>query len=92
MRRFSDPADFVCGTYLIEFDSRSKASDFIARLNDCPLWPIMTRGPGKNQVFVLAVELRRQSLGDFSEEHNQPGDAAGDRSHDRYTPEPTDAS
>jgi hypothetical protein len=70
MSRFSDPGDFVCGTYLIEFDSGGKASEFIERFRGCPVWPIVTRGPVQNQIFVLAVELRRQSHGDFSQEHN----------------------
>jgi hypothetical protein len=60
----------MCGTYVFEFRTESEASNFIERFRRCPIWPIVTRGLQGNQVFILALELRRQAHGDFSQEHN----------------------
>jgi len=70
MRLFSDPDDFMCGIYVIEFESDKKADRFIQIYKACPVWPIVTKGIKENQAFVLAVELRHQAHGDFSQEHN----------------------
>lgn len=70
MSSFSAPDDFMCGIYLVEFASPDEADRFIERYRDCPVWPVVTRGVQANQVFILAVELKRQVHGDFSQEHN----------------------
>jgi hypothetical protein len=66
MSQFSAPNEFMCGTYVIEFDSDIMVSTFVERYASCPVWPIVTKGPREKQVFVLAVELKRQAHGDFS--------------------------
>jgi hypothetical protein len=68
--RVSNPTDFLCGLYVFEFDSAKEAGCFIKRYSACPVWPIVTRGIDENQVFVLAMELKHQMHGDFSQEHN----------------------
>jgi hypothetical protein len=70
MSRFSDPSDFMCGIYAIEFGSDAEAGVFIERYAGCPVWPIITQGVRENEVIIVAVELNRQAHGDFSQERN----------------------
>ena len=42
----------------------------VPRFKNCPNWPIATNGINENEVFILAVELKKQQHGDFSEENN----------------------
>lgn len=67
---YFDPDEMRCGLYIISFEQREEALKFIARFKACPNWPILTTGPNENEVFVLALELKRQQHGDFSEDNN----------------------
>jgi hypothetical protein len=35
MSRFSDPSEFMCGIYAVEFDSHIEASAYAERYADC---------------------------------------------------------
>lgn len=70
MSRFSTPDDFMCGIYIISLESKVKADSFIKKYSDCPVWPIVTHSLSEDQVLVLALELKSQFHGDFSQESN----------------------
>ncbi len=70
MSIFDHPDDFMCGVYRITFASAQKARAFIDRYRACPVWPAVTPGRSEEEVFVLAVELKAQQHGDFSQENN----------------------
>ncbi len=70
MTCFSNQDDFMSGLYLIDFASTGEAESFIAQYKGCPVWPIVNRGTKDNQVFILAIELKQQQHGDFSQEGN----------------------
>jgi hypothetical protein len=62
--------DFMGGIYIIEFESTTDVDMFIERFRGCPVWPIVTRGIRDGQVFILAIELKKQKHGDFSQQNN----------------------
>lgn len=70
MKIISDPNAFMCGIYVVKFDSNIEAQNFIEQYNNCPIWPIVTQGTKENEVFILAIELKNQLHGDFSQEEN----------------------
>lgn len=61
---------FMSGIYVIKFKTEKEAASFISIYSTCPIWPIVTKGKNDNEVFILAVELKRQKHGDFSENNN----------------------
>jgi hypothetical protein len=65
--QFAAPDDFMSGIYLIEFPTPEKAVAFIIRFANCPAWPVVTRGTKDTEVLVLALELKCQQHGDFSQ-------------------------
>jgi hypothetical protein len=60
----------MAGIYLIDFASPVEAERFVARYENCPVWPVVTQGMESHHVFILAVELKYQQHGDFSQEGN----------------------
>jgi hypothetical protein len=70
MRSFSKKSDFMGGIYIVKLDSNKEVNKFIERYKGCPVWPIVTKGVKENQVFILAIELRWQQHGDFTQENN----------------------
>ena len=70
MNCFSKADDFMGGIFIIELGSPEDVDKFIIRFRDCPVWPIVTKGVKENQVFILALELKHQKHGDFSQEKN----------------------
>jgi len=62
--------DLMGGIYDVDFESTNEVDKFIERNRDCPVWPIVTKGFRENQVFILAIELRQQKHGDFSQKKN----------------------
>jgi len=70
MNCFSKADDFMGGIYIIELGSPEDVDKFINRYRDCPVWPIVTKGVKENQVFILAIELKHQEHGDFTQENN----------------------
>ena len=70
MSIFTKVDDFMGGMYLIEFGSGENADEFIDRYQGCPVWPIITKGAQENQVLIVAIELKAQRHGDFTQENN----------------------
>ncbi|KPJ88328.1 MAG: hypothetical protein AMJ53_17000 [Gammaproteobacteria bacterium SG8_11] len=70
MSRYTVPKDFMCGLYTIRFGSEREANHFIKRFSGCPVWPILSHGLKKNDVVILALELKEQRHGDFTQENN----------------------
>jgi hypothetical protein len=70
MSQFVVPDDFMCGIYLVVFATQEKAGDFVARFSECPVWPVVTPGVLDTQVLILALELKSQNHGDFSQSSN----------------------
>ena len=60
----------MCGAYVFEMASADEARRMILRFSGCPNWPVISQGPNENEVFVLAVELKAQRHGDFSDDNN----------------------
>ena len=60
----------MCGAYILEMANPDEASRIISKFSRCPNWPVITKGPKENEVFILAIELKRQCHGDFSEDNN----------------------
>ena len=65
-----DLAAFRCGLYAVTFETPEQAADFVARYRACPNWPVIAVGPTAHQVFIVAIELRCQQHGDFSQTGN----------------------
>ena len=57
----------MCGAYVLEMANADEASRLISKFSRCPNWPVITKGPNENEVFILAIELARKRHGDFSE-------------------------
>ena len=70
MKIISEKNEFMAGIYVIEFNTKNEAKKFIDIYSNCPIWPLVTKGRKENEVFLFAIELKRQKHGDFSEEHN----------------------
>ncbi len=70
MPTFHEILDFMSGTYVIEFETENRAAAFARRYAACPIWPVVRQLPKGRKVFVLAVELKAQQHGDFSQEAN----------------------
>ena len=70
MKTISDPREMMCGAYVLEMANPNEARRLISRFSQCPNWPVVTKGPDKNAVFIFAIELKRQRHGDFSEHRN----------------------
>jgi hypothetical protein len=70
MNLYTAPGDFMAGIYVMRFDTKEAAGEFVLRFSACPVWPIMARGLRANEVVVLALELAAQAHGDFSQEGN----------------------
>jgi len=70
MKTISNPREMMCGAYVLEMANLDEASRVISRFSQCPNWPVITKGPNENEVFILAIELERQRHGDFSEHSN----------------------
>lgn len=70
MKAYSNPDEMLCGLYALETENREQAAELISKFAHCPNWPIVQPGFKENEVFVLAVELKRQCHGDFSEGNN----------------------
>jgi len=70
MKIISEKNEFMSGIYVIEFNTKNEAKKFIDIYSNCPIWPIVTKGRRENEVFLFAIELKRQKHGDFLEEHN----------------------
>jgi hypothetical protein len=68
--QFVVPNDFMGGIYLVEFATREKAEAFVARFAHCPVWPVITRATRDTQVLIIALELKCQQHGDFSQQGN----------------------
>ena len=70
MPTYSESSDFMGGTYVIKFETENRATEFVRRYAACPIWPVVTQLPDKQKVFVLAIELKAQQHGDFSQQAN----------------------
>jgi hypothetical protein len=70
MSSFSKISDFMGGIYIIELESPEAVGEFIERYRSCPVWPVVTKGVKGNQVFILAIELKQQQHGDFTQQNN----------------------
>ena len=70
MKTISNPREMMCGAYILEMANPGEASRIISKFSGCPNWPVITKGPKENEVFILAIELKRQCHGDFSEDNN----------------------
>jgi hypothetical protein len=70
MKTISNPREMMCGAYILEMANPDEASRIISKFSGCPNWPVITKGPKENEVFILAIELKRQCHGDFSEDNN----------------------
>ncbi len=70
VKTITDPREMMCGAYLFEMANADEASRIISRFSGCPNWRVISKGPNENEVFVLAVELKGQRHGDFSEDNN----------------------
>ena len=70
MISYSDASDFMSGFYVMDFTTPDDARRFVERYSACPVWPIVSQLGDRRRVFVLAVELRAQRHGDFSQESN----------------------
>lgn len=60
----------MSGTYVIEFETVNLAEEFVRRYAACPIWPVVSQVLERRKVFVLAVELKAQQHGDFSQDAN----------------------
>ena len=70
MKKVKEKNQFMAGMYMIEFNSKRDASDFISKYSDCPVWPILARGRKDNEVLIIAIEYKKQNHGDFTEDNN----------------------
>ena len=70
MGRFSRINDFMGGIYIIELESPEAVDTFIEKYRECPVWPVISKGVKGNQVFILAIELKHQQHGDFTQQNN----------------------
>ncbi len=67
---FRGTEKFMGGIYVMEFETGERAARFVSTYSACPMWPVVARLPNPRQVFILAIELRAQQHGDFTQDSN----------------------
>jgi hypothetical protein len=70
MTSIHERATFQCGLYAVTFATPELAAAFVERYRACPNWPVVAIGPEADQVYIVAIELRCQQHGDFSQACN----------------------
>jgi hypothetical protein len=70
MKMLCDVPAFQCGLYIATFGGVEEAAAFVDRYRVCPNWPVVASSRDARQVFIVAIELRCQQHGDFSQSRN----------------------